>query len=138
MERSARQRKQLSVLCEEWAGSSGMVLPPLLVVSRLASMGIMIKEDPRAQELMCCGSCCDREMGCTSCGGIGRSLREVKSMHKAFGSMLYSLASYDEVCMEEITVEIACQQCWLVSLIPTCVFSSIVTPAHSLLSAGSH
>ena len=96
MERSARQRKELARLCEEWASASGTVLPPLMPSSDF--VGVVIKEDPRTKErFFCCGQCCDRELGCTSCGGFGRSLREAQSMQKAFSSLLYSLASYDEL-----------------------------------------
>jgi signal transduction histidine kinase len=95
MERSEQQRKELSLLCEEWSSSSGMVLPPLLTSSAFVSMAI--KDDPRIVKRRCCGSCFDRDMGCMACGGIGQSLRETRAISKAFGSMLYSLASYDEL-----------------------------------------
>lgn len=98
MERSEKQRKELSQLCEEWSQTSGMTLPPLLTSAQFVSM--RIEEDPRAIEsgrFFCCGGCCDRQVGCIACGGLGRSLREVESMNRAFGSMLYSLASYDEL-----------------------------------------
>jgi hypothetical protein len=95
MERNEKQRKELSILCEEWSGSSGMVLPPLLTSS--AFVGMAIKEDPSAINGMCGSACCDPKLGFLACGGVGRSLREVQSMHRAFGSMLYSLASYDEL-----------------------------------------
>jgi len=95
MERSAKQRKLLNILCEEWAGSSGMMLPPLM--SSAAFVSMVIKENPSVKARFTCGDCCDREKGCSTCGGVGRSLREVQSMHRAFGSMLYSLASYDEL-----------------------------------------
>ena len=80
MARSEKQRKELSDLCEEWSGSSGMMLPPLLTSS--AFVGMAIKEDPDAVNRRCCGSCFDTNMGCAACGGIGRSLREVQSMHR--------------------------------------------------------
>jgi len=95
MERSAKQRKLLNILCEEWAGSSGMMLPPLM--SSAAFVSMVIKENPSVKARFTCGDCCDREKGCSTCGGVGRSLREVQSMHRAFGSMLYSLASYNEL-----------------------------------------
>ena len=96
LERSAKQRKELALLCDEWSNSSGMVLPPLLTSPAFVSMAL--KQNPKtSQRFFCCGNCCDRQMGCTSCGGIGRSLREVQSMQRAFGSMIYTLASYDEL-----------------------------------------
>ena len=82
MERSAKQREELSALCEEWSDSSGMVLPPLLTSSAFVSMAI--KTQPARLRSKC------------SCQ-VGKDLRENQAMSKAFGSMLYSLASYDEL-----------------------------------------
>jgi len=67
------------------------------LITSSAFVSMVIKENPQAKSRFSCGDCCDREKGCTTCGGVGRSLREVQSMHRAFGSMLYSLASYDEL-----------------------------------------
>jgi signal transduction histidine kinase len=98
MDRGQLQREALGELCANWAEESGMVMPPLL--NSVEKHEILAKTiDPFSNVPLYASFCwlCNDAGDTCCCYRVGRSLREVQMMHAAFGSMLYTLASYDEL-----------------------------------------
>ena len=103
MERGQGQRAALQELCESWSASSGMILPPLNNNSNAAQQHAAAMQAATVPDLpsvpLYKSFCwlCTKEGDTCCCYRVGRSLREVQLMHAAFSSMLYTLASYDQL-----------------------------------------
>jgi hypothetical protein len=103
MERGQGQRAALQELCESWSASSGMILPPLNNNSNAAQQHAAAMQAATVPALpsvpLYKSFCwlCTKEGDTCCCYRVGRSLREVQLMHAAFSSMLYTLASYDQL-----------------------------------------
>ena len=105
MERGQGQRLALAELCESWSASSGMVMPPLFNASSATAQhnaaveSIANPANPFEKVPLYKSFCwlCTAEGDTCCCYRVGRSLREVQLLHSCFSSMLYTLASYDEL-----------------------------------------